>query len=149
MRRRFLLAMTAIAVAVGALLFAPAAALAQEIENSDTAVAPVAGLHLDEFTVLIITSLLIPFLTGLATKVNAPASVKQIITAAISAIVGVVTTSTQVDGTAIISLTTVQYALLSFAIATVGYLGLYKPHDLDAKLAPDSGLERIGPIGAG
>lgn len=138
--RRFLLAA---ALALATIFALPGVALAQEIENDATAVAPVAGLHLDEFTVLIITSLLIPLATGLITKVSASPTVKQILTALISTAVAIVTTSTQVDGTAIVSLATVQYALLSFAIATVGYLGLYKPHDANAKLAPDKGLERL------
>lgn len=136
--RRFLLAA---AIALAALL-GPAAtmAAAEDIPNDATAVAPVATLTLNAFTVLVVTSLLIPLATGLVTKLAASATVKQIITAAISAVVGVVTTSTQVDGTAVVSLTTVQYALLAFAIATVGYLGLYKPHQANAKLAPNAGV---------
>lgn len=120
---------------------------AQEITEEAPAVAPVAVLELSSFTVLVITSLLIPFLTGLATRLQATATVKQIVTAFISAIVGIVTTSTQVDGTAVISLATLQYAMLAFFIATVGYLGLYKPHQADAKLTPDRGILKLGPIG--
>lgn len=136
--RRFL---TAAALTVAVLLGpAAATALAEDIPNDATAVAPVATLTLNAFTVLVITSLLIPLATGLVTKLAASATVKQIITAAISTVVGVVTTSTQVDGTAVVSLATVQYALLAFAIATVGYLGLYKPHQANAKLAPNTGL---------
>lgn len=133
-------AITLIAVALAALLAAPGIAAGQEIQNDTTAVAPVASLTLSAFTVLVITSLLIPLATGIITKVHASALVKQICTAAIAAAVGIVTTSTQADGTAVISLATVQYALLAFAIATVGYLGLYKPHDTNAKLAPDIGV---------
>lgn len=143
MLRRSMLALVAALLALMAVIATPVVAFAQEIENDATAVAPVAGLHLDEFTVLIITSLLIPLATGLITKLSASATVKQILTALISTAVAIVTTSTQVDGTAIVSLATVQYALLSFAIATVGYLGLYKPHDANAKLAPDAGVDRL------
>lgn len=116
------------------------AAVAQEITDDATAVAPVASLTLSAFTVVIITSLLIPLATGLVTKLAASATVKQIVTAAISAVVGIVTVSTQADGTAVVSLATLQYALLSFAIAVVGYLGLYQPHNTNAKLAPNVGL---------
>lgn len=136
--RRFLLAA---AIALAALLGPGAAmAAAEDIPNDATAVAPVATLTLSAFTVLVVTSLLIPLATGLVTKLAASATVKQIITAAISAVVGIVTTSTEADGTAVISLATLQYALLAFAIATVGYLGLYKPHQANAKLAPNTGV---------
>lgn len=130
----------AAAIVLAALLGPAAIAGAQEIPNDATAVAPVATLTLSAFTVLVITSLLIPVATGLLTKLQATATVKQVITAAIAAVVGIITTSSQADGTAVISLATVQYALLAFAIATVGYLGIYKPHALDAKLAPNAGL---------
>lgn len=135
--RRFMLAA---AVLLAALIVPATYAGAQAIPNDATAVAPVASLTLSAFTVLIVTSLLIPLATGLLTKLQASATVKQVLTAAISAVVGIVTTSTQADGTAVISLATVQYALLAFAIATVGYLGLYKPHQANAKLAPNVGL---------
>lgn len=137
MIRKFLLAGL---IAFGVLLLGAAPALAQEIPNDAPAVAPVASLELNEFTVLVITSLLIPLATGLITKLSASATVKQIVTLALATAVGVITTGTQVDGTAIISLTTVQYALLSFAIAVVSYLGLYKPHDANAKLAANTGI---------
>ena len=128
------------AIALWLLLGTAATAAAQVIENEDTAVAPVATLTLSAFTVLVVTSLLIPLATGLVTKLQASPTVKQIVTAAISAAVGIVTTSTQADGTAVISLATVQYALLAFAIATVGYLGLYRPHQTNAKLGPNMGV---------
>lgn len=130
----------ALVLGLMAVLATPSLVLAQEIPNDAPAVAPVAGLKLSEFTVLVITSLLIPLATGLITKISASATVKQIVTLALATVVGIVTTSTQVDGTAIISLTTLQYALLSFAIAVVSYLGLYKPHDANAKLAPNAGI---------
>ena len=113
---------------------------AQEIENDATAVAPTAALTLSAFTVLIVTSLLIPVATGLLTKAAASATVHQIVTAVISTIAGIITTSTQLDGTAVISLTTVQYAGLAFLIATAGYLGIYRPHDTNAKLVPEVGF---------
>lgn len=144
---RPLLAFVALILAMAAILFTPAVAFAQEIQGEDTAVAPVATLTLSAFSVLVLTSLLIPTLTGLVTRLNATATVKQIITALISTIAGVVTTASQIDGTAVISLATLQYAVLSFLIATVGYLGLYKPHQADEKLGPDIGIKTIGPIG--
>lgn len=113
---------------------------AQEITNDETAVAPVGVLSLSTFTVVVVTSFLIPAVTGLLTKVSASATVKQIVTLVLAAINGLIVTNTQADGTALISLTTLQYAVLSLAIAIVSYLGIYKPHDANAKLAPNLGL---------
>jgi len=115
-------------------------AAAQEIENDDTAVAPTASLTLNAFTVLVLVSFLIPTVVGLVTKSSASATVKQIVLLVISAITGLVTTATQLDGTAVISMASAQYALLALGIAIVSYLGIYKPHDANAKLAPTVGI---------
>lgn len=135
--RRFLLGA---AVVLFALLGPLAHAGAQDIPGDATAVAPVASLTVNAFLVVVLTSLLIPVATGLLTKANASPTVHQIVTAFIAMVSGVITTSTQLDGTAIISAATVQYALLAFLIATAGYLGIYRPHNTNAKLAPDAGL---------
>jgi hypothetical protein len=127
-------------IALTALLAGPVGA--QEIPNDASAVAPVASLTLSAFMVLVLTSLLIPAVTGLITKSTASATVKQLVTLAVSALNGLVVTSTQSDGTALISATTAQYALLSLGIAIVSYLGIYKPHDLNNSraLMPDIGI---------
>ena len=89
---------------------------------------------------LVIVSFLIPLATGLLTKVSASATVKQVVTLVLSAANGLMVTSTQVDGTALISATTAQYTLLSLGIAIVSYLGVYQPHDANAKLMPEVGV---------
>lgn len=130
--RRFLTAAAIVAV----VLVGPAVhAGAQEITDDTTAVAPVASLELSAFTVLVITSLLIPVATGIASRWIHSTTGLQIFTAAVSGISGAVTTSTQLDGTAVVSLATLQYALLAFLVATAGYLGIYRPHNANAKLA--------------
>ena len=140
MLRRFMLALVAIALALAAVVASPSIAFAQEIPNDAPAVAPVASLTLSAFLVLVLTSFLIPAATGLLTKVNASATVKQVVTLILSALNGLVITSTLADGTALISAATAQYALLSLGIAIVSYLGIYKPHDANSKLMPDAGL---------
>lgn len=133
-------ALLVIAVFLAAFFTATGVAAGQDIPNDAPAVAPVAELTLNAFVVLVISSFLIPLATGLITKLSASATVKQVVTLILSALTGVITTSTQVDGTAIISMTTVQYSLLALGIAIVSYLGVYQPHDANAKLAPDVGV---------
>lgn len=140
MFRRLIQLVTLVAVTLFAVLIGPAIAGAQDIQNDATAVAPTAALTLSAFTVLVITSLLIPVATGLLTKAAASPTVHQIVTALISIVAGVITTNTQLDGTAVVSLVTLQYAGLAFLIATAGYLGIYRPHDTNAKLVPDVGF---------
>lgn len=137
---RKLLTLATLAVA---LLLGPAgAAMAQEVPPADQAqaVAPVAALTLNAFFVLVLTSFLIPLAVGLLTKLQASPTVKQVLTLVLSSITGLVTTATQADGTAVISATSAQYALLALGIAIVSYLGVYKPQGANARLAPNSGL---------
>lgn len=94
----------------------------------------------DSFTVLLVISLVIPFLTGVVTKVSASAGVKQVCTLVLSAAAGLIVTATQLDGTAVISKEAALNAALALGIAIVSYLGLYKPHDVNAKLAPTKGF---------
>lgn len=133
-------ALLVLAVFLAAFFTATGVAAGQEIPNDAPAVAPVAELTLNAFGVLVISSFLIPLATGLITKLSASATIKQVVTLILSALTGVITTSTQVDGTAVISMTTVQYSLLSLGIAIVSYLGIYAPHDANQKLAPEVGL---------
>lgn len=134
--------MTAGVLAVVAVCGAATGAAAQEVPQAGDApaVAPVQVLTLSAFFVLVLTSFLIPLATGLVTKLRASATVKQVVTLVLSAVTGLVTTATQADGTAVISATSAQYALLSLAVAVVSYLGVYGPHATNARLAPDRGI---------
>ena len=87
-----------------------------------------------------LVSVVLPALVGLLTKVSAPTWVKQVVSAALSAATGLITTATQSDGSAVISKTALTLALISFAASQVAYLSTYKPHDANSKLAPQAGL---------
>lgn len=133
-------ALLVIAVFLAAFFTATGVAAGQEIPNDAPAVAPAAAITLNAFLVLAVTSFLIPVATGLLTRAAASVTLKQVVTLVLAAISGIVTTSTQVDGTAVISATTAQYALLSLGIAITSYLGIWKPHAINAKLAPEAGV---------
>lgn len=94
----------------------------------------------DSFTVLLLMSLVIPVITGIVVKSGANATWKQVITLVLSAIAGLITTATQLDGTAVISKESALNAALSLGIAITTYLGIYRPHNLNDGLAPTKGL---------
>ena len=58
----------------------------------------------------------------------------------LSAAAGVVVTATQLDGTAVIGKEAALNAALALGISIVSYLGIYRPHDMNASLAPGQGL---------
>lgn len=126
--------------AVVMLLGAAWAAGAQEITPDAPSVAPEAALTLSEWTVYAIVTLAIPIAVGLLTRSNASARAKHIATLFFSTVTALIVTHTQVDGTAVISLTTLKYTGGTFLVATFTYLGVYKPYDLNAKLLPNRGF---------
>lgn len=97
-------------------------------------------MTLSALVVTMIVSYLIPAITALLTKASASVGVKQFVTALLAALNGVVVTATQIDGTAVISKQAAVLALGSFIAAQASYVGLYKPHDANAKIAPAKGL---------
>lgn len=97
-------------------------------------------MTLSALIVTTIVTFLIPAVTALLTKATASTGLKQFVTALLAAINGVVVTATQVDGTAVISKQALILALGSFLAAQAAYVGLYKPHDANGKIAPDKGL---------
>jgi len=97
-------------------------------------------LTLSALVVTMIVSYLIPAVTALLTKASASAGVKQFVTALLAAVNGLLVTATQVDGTAVVSKQAVVLALGSFIAAQAAYVGLYKPHAANAKIAPNKGL---------
>jgi len=92
------------------------------------------------FLVTMIVSYLIPLATALITKLSASALVKQLVTAFLSAVTGFLTVSAGANGTAVFSAQSVLFAALSFAIANISYLSIFKPHDADAKILPTAGI---------
>lgn len=99
-----------------------------------------ATFTLSAFWVLIIGMLLIPVATGLITKANASATVKQIVTLVISAVVSIISISRQETGIAVVSWNTVVLIVVQTLAAIATYLGVYKPHELNAKTAPAVGI---------
>lgn len=97
-------------------------------------------IQFDAFTVTALVSLVIPVLTGLLTKFNAPTALKQALTIFLAAVNTLIVDATVGDGGAIITKENGLLWAVSTAIAIFSYLGLYKPHDANAKLSPDSGL---------
>lgn len=97
-------------------------------------------ITLSAFLVTLVVGYLLPLGTALLTKLRASASVKQLITAVLSAVNGFIVTSTVQDGTAVFSKETLLFAILSFVTANVGYVYTFKPHGLDEKMAPHKGI---------
>ena len=92
--------------------------------------------------VTIIVSHLTPILTGLLTRINASASAKQVVAAFLSAVTGLVASSTLADGTAVFSTSTLTLAAIAFVANQTAYLGLYRPHSANSYLLPNSGVVR-------
>jgi hypothetical protein len=91
------------------------------------------------FTTLVV-GYVIPFVTALLTKLRASSTVKQLISAALSAVAGFLTTATTDSGTAVFSKSSLVLALFAFATSQAAYVGLYKPHAINAKVAPGVGI---------
>lgn len=99
----------------------------------------VSSFRIPALGVQLIIGLVIPFLTGLLTKLNASATVKQVVTIVLAGVSALIVSST-VGEEAVISWETLGYAALGWLVAVLSYLGLYQPHNLNAKTAPDKGI---------
>jgi hypothetical protein len=97
-------------------------------------------IQFNAFTVSAILSLIIPVLTGLATKITAPPAVKQILTIVLSGVAAVISQNVVGDGSSVITKEVGLLWAMNLAIAITSYLGIYKPNDLNSNLAPNSGL---------
>lgn len=90
--------------------------------------------------VTLAVTVVLPALVALITKSMASPFVKQFVTALLAAITGLIVTSTQLDGTAVISEASALLALGTFLAAQASYRGLWRPHAINAKLAPAVGV---------
>jgi len=97
-------------------------------------------ITLSSFLVTLIASYIIPLITALVTKFCANAGVKQLVSGGLAVVTGLITNKTMLDGSAIITKEAILFAALSFITANVAYLGTWKPHEIDVRLAPDRGL---------
>ncbi len=98
------------------------------------------SIQFDAFLVTGLVSLIIPFFTALITKASASPTVKQVVTIVLAAVNTLIVSNTLQDGTAVISKENGLLWAVSTAIAITSYLGIYKPHALDAKTNPEFGL---------
>lgn len=115
--------------------------LATLLQAADEPITTVTSqIQFDAFLVTALVSLIIPFFTGLLTKINASPTIKQVVTIVLAAVNTLVVSSTLQDGTAVISKENGLLWALSTATAVLSYLGYYKPHDANAKLSPESGI---------
>lgn len=130
--RRWLLAL---GLGVGVVLI-PVVGFAGTDTDPDTDLTPVgpdaqqvdsALFNLSPFIVSSILGTLIPLVTGLLTKITTPAWVKAVITAALSAVAGLINVSLVDNGGAVVSQSAVVSAVLTFVVAVTTYRGFWKP----------------------
>lgn len=121
--------------AVVAVLASPASAQTVDPE------APVgAVLTLSDTGVRLLIGLVLPVVLGLIVKVTNPEWVKVIGGIVVAAIAAVITENIQDNGTAVLSWDMFVGAVLIYVPQIVSYLGIWKPLDLNNRLAPDKGL---------
>ena len=94
-----------------------------------------------------ILSVVIPLLTGLATRIDAHPFLKTVVTAVLASLSAVVQVAVVLpDGTAVVSWNTVVLAVVQFGGALLAYWGLWRhsvaggTQSIDVKLAPSFGL---------
>lgn len=90
--------------------------------------------------VTVILGLLIPLLTGLITKANASATIKQIVTLTLAAATTLISRAVIESGEALFTQELLIEAGMTWGIAIGSYLGIYKPHEINDSLAPTTGL---------
>lgn len=91
------------------------------------AAATVGTITISALVVQLVVSTLVPLVVGIVTKVNAPSSVKALTMIVVNAASALVVTSTQADGTAVISSTALLFAILGVVQSAATYLGVWKP----------------------
>lgn len=87
-----------------------------------------------------LVTLFLPAIVSFVTKSSASAGIKQFVTAVLSAVTGLIVTSTQLDGTAVLSKEAALLALSTFITTQATYWGLWKPHAINAKLNSEFGI---------
>jgi len=124
-------------IGIGAIVAPAAIASAQDtVEVTDT----VASIQLNAITVSAIVSLFIPVLVGLLTKSSLNSVWKGALNVVLSAVNAAVVTATVADGTAVFSKETLVTTFFAMVVSLATYLQIYKPVNIDQKLAPEKGL---------
>lgn len=88
----------------------------------------------------IIVGVLLPFVVGLITKASANDRFQAIVGIVVAAVGAIVVRATTVDGAAVLDQALVLDVFMVYAPQLLMYLGVYKKFDINAKLAPNSGL---------
>lgn len=98
-------------------------------------------IDLDPTTLIIITSIVVPFLVSAVTKLSAPDKIKNTLTLILTAAVAFLGNAVTENGHAVFSLTSMKDWAVSLAVAVAGgYYGIIKPRGWAAKLAPTKGI---------
>jgi hypothetical protein len=96
---------------------------------------------------MFLTSLLIPFVTGLITKYTLHSFLKFLINLVVSTGAGLINVGLTADGTAVISKAALVTAAYTVVTSTLMYLSVYKPLDLNKSLVPEFGIGPGEPAG--
>jgi hypothetical protein len=127
-RLRWLLALAAaLIVAPTSVVFAAATAPGEPVAlNTDADT----SLNLSPIIVVLISSVLIPLINGLVTKLSDSSKVKSVVTLFLSGVAGLVTVGITEGGGAIISQEALIAAAVTFVVSVALYFGVYKPFEL-------------------
>jgi hypothetical protein len=117
-------------------MIAGSVASAADLVTEDTA----AQIKISALIVAVVAGYVIPIITSLLTHVDATAGIKQFVTALLSAVSAFLTSVTLADGSAVFSYETLLFAVLGFISAQVAYVGFWKPHALNTRIAPEFGI---------
>lgn len=104
------------------------------------------SVELAPLLVTALTSVVIPLLTGLLTKLDAPSSVKSITMLVLATVNGLIVNATMTDGSAVITKEAALAALISILTAAVSYDKLLKPIGATTKLQAKTANVGIGKV---
>lgn len=97
-------------------------------------------VHASAYLVTSLIGTAIPALTSLLTKLSAHPLLKALIAAFLSAVTAFLVQAQLSDGSAVFSKRSVLLALIVFGVSQLSYLALYKPNNVNQKLAPNVGI---------
>jgi hypothetical protein len=98
------------------------------------------SLTISALVVTVVVSYVIPIITAFLTKSSASTNTKNLVTAVLAAVNGLIVGGVVNDGTAVLSKESIIFAIGSFILANTSYITLWKPRQINQKAAPDKGL---------
>ena len=105
-----------------------------DLENSETV------FELSPLGVSVLLGTILPLVTALVTKYQAPNWVKAVVNMFLSAVAAVVVANTVDGGGAVLSDETLVMAGITFASSVVSYWGGWRTIDINARIAPNVGI---------